>query len=145
MFRLGVMPKKNFLTYLFNPVCVLITRLVPAKLVIVAIDIGGKEPRRESGYMEICESLYLDSSINFFRYYLHFNMNISSFCSLVFLVITVISVFILIIVFNDSVLVILFIMIVIIVLVIFINLLSLLLFLLFLSSLLSLLLLLLLM
>ena len=39
------MPKKNFLTYLFNPVCVLITRLVPANLGIVAIDIGGKEPR----------------------------------------------------------------------------------------------------
>ena len=52
MFELGIAPEENFLAY-STQFIFLITRLVPGKVVMVAIDMCGKSPITEDWTYEI--------------------------------------------------------------------------------------------
>ena len=57
MFGLGMVPEEVFLAY-STQFIILIIRLVPGNVVMVATDMCGKIPSRASGYMELHENMY---------------------------------------------------------------------------------------
>ena len=57
MFGLGIAPKENFVAY-STQFAILIIRLVPGNVVMVAIDTAERVPSQESGDMDLRETMY---------------------------------------------------------------------------------------